>query len=283
MKKVAIYGIDEVARGVIQQYKAMELIGLVEVVAILDNDSRYSGAFFESTPILAPEMVASLDYDLIIVVPIFFDVISKQLVEAGASQKHIVPFFADHSRFFATTDRAWDDNEIGRYSYFKPGGVLRNTTIGAFCHIGHNVRIGQGGGHRLDLVGSYPLSYRVTNTIKDSNNDPTGGEPIQKTIIGNDVYIGSEVTIMSGVTVHDGAVLGYQSLVTQDVPPYAVIFGSPAKIHRSRFNDEQISKLLEFKWWSKPLEEIQKYASLIEGPVENLITSEWYKSYTSSG
>jgi len=247
----------------------------------LDNDSRFSGAFFESIPIFSPEMVAELDYDVIIVVPVFFDVICRQLVEVGVFQQHIVPYFADHNKFFATTGRSWDNNEIGQYSYFKPNCVLRNAKIGAFCHIGHNTVIGQGGGHRLDLVTSYPLSYRVTNTIKEVDKDPTGGEPLQKTVIGNDVYIGSNVTIMAGVVVHDGAVLGYGSLVTRDVPAYGVVFGAPAKIHRFRFSEEQVRKLLEFKWWSKPVEEIKKYASLIEGPVEDLFASEWYKSYTS--
>ena len=39
------------------------------------------------------------------------------------------------------------------------------------------------------------------------------------------------------------------SVVSSDVPPYAVVGGSPAKIIKYRFEEDVIKKLLEVKWW----------------------------------
>jgi tetrahydrodipicolinate N-succinyltransferase len=53
----------------------------------------------------------------------------------------------------------------------------------------------------------------------------------------------------AGCNIGDGAVIAAMSVVTKDVPPYAVVAGSPAKIIRYRFPEEQIAKLIELKWW----------------------------------
>ena len=67
--------------------------------------------------------------------------------------------------------------------------------------------------------------------------------------IGNDVWIGEDAKILSGVTIGDGAVIGANSLVTKNVPPYAVVGGVPAKIIKYRFPENVISRLLQIKWW----------------------------------
>ena len=66
--------------------------------------------------------------------------------------------------------------------------------------------------------------------------------------IGNDVWIGNNVTIMAGINIGDGAVIGACTLVTKDVPLYAIVGGVPAKIIKYRFSEEIIVKLLEIKW-----------------------------------
>jgi maltose O-acetyltransferase len=53
--------------------------------------------------------------------------------------------------------------------------------------------------------------------------------------IGNDVWIAERVTILSNVkSIGDGAVVGACSVVTHDVPPYAVVAGNPARIIKYR-------------------------------------------------
>ena len=53
------------------------------------------------------------------------------------------------------------------------------------------------------------------------------------TVVGNDVWIGYGATIMPGVTIGDGAIIATKSVVTKDVPPYAIVGGNPAKVIRS--------------------------------------------------
>ena len=54
---------------------------------------------------------------------------------------------------------------------------------------------------------------------------------------------------MGGVTIGDGAIVAYGAVVTKDVPPYAIVGGTPAKVIRYRFPDELIAELLAFGWW----------------------------------
>jgi virginiamycin A acetyltransferase len=51
------------------------------------------------------------------------------------------------------------------------------------------------------------------------------------------------------VAVCDGAIIGTQAVVTKDVPPYAIVVGSPARIVGYRFPDALIDRLLRVKWW----------------------------------
>jgi serine acetyltransferase len=68
-------------------------------------------------------------------------------------------------------------------------------------------------------------------------------------IIENDVWIGAKATIMSGVRIGNGAIVAAGSVVSKDVPPYAIVAGNPAKIVKYRFDEEQIKKLLSICWW----------------------------------
>lgn len=53
------------------------------------------------------------------------------------------------------------------------------------------------------------------------------------------------------VTIGDGAIVAMGAVVTKDVPPYAIVGGVPAKVIKYRFNEEQIARLQEIKWWNK--------------------------------
>jgi serine acetyltransferase len=68
-------------------------------------------------------------------------------------------------------------------------------------------------------------------------------------IVGNDVWIGAKSTIMSGVNIGNGAVIGSNSTITKDVPPYAIVVGNPGKIVKYRFTEKQIESLLKISWW----------------------------------
>jgi len=59
----------------------------------------------------------------------------------------------------------------------------------------------------------------------------------EETIVGRRAAIGSNATILCGVTIGENAIIGAGSVVTRDVPPYAVMAGNPAKIIRSLKKD----------------------------------------------
>lgn len=80
--------------------------------------------------------------------------------------------------------------------------------------------------------------------------------------LGNDVWIGCNTTIMRGVTIGDGAVIGANSVITKDVPPYAIVCGVN-KFLRWRFDEEVRNRLLEIKWWDYPIECVKDCIELI--------------------
>ena len=69
------------------------------------------------------------------------------------------------------------------------------------------------------------------------------------TSIGNDVWIGACSIIKQGITIGDGAVIGANSFVNKDVPPYTIVFGAPAKIYKYRFNQEEIERIIKAHYW----------------------------------
>ena len=83
-----------------------------------------------------------------------------------------------------------------------------------------------------------------------------GGYIPPHTTIGNDVWIGWDVLIKGGVTIGNGAVIGARSVVTKDVPPYAVVAGVPAKVIKYRFEQEKIDLLQQLQWWDWDIDRI---------------------------
>ncbi|RMF50089.1 MAG: antibiotic acetyltransferase [Anaerolineae bacterium] len=149
--------------------------------------------------------------------------------------------------------RAFD---IGEYTYGIPkvyswgeGATLR---IGKFCSIAPGVVILLGGEHRVDWVTTYPFNVLFPEARQFTGHPKTKGD----VVIGHDVWIGRDSLILSGVTVGNGAVIAARSVVTSNVPPYAIAGGNPARILRSRFTTEQIAALEKTGWWNWPRERI---------------------------
>lgn len=134
--------------------------------------------------------------------------------------------------------------------------------IGKYCSISGHILIYLGGNHRTDWVTTYPFGHIHQNIFPTFNGV---GHPATKgdVNIGNDVWIGTHSTIMSGVTIGDGAVIANNSVVTKDVPPYTIVGGNPAKVIKQRFTDEQIEKLLYYKWWDMPHDVVDYISPLL--------------------
>lgn len=158
--------------------------------------------------------------------------------------------------------------KIGKFTYGHQSSPLiewasKDSTleIGSFCSIARGVNIYLGGNHHIEWITTSPLN-QLYRAHKNINEATTNGS----VIIGNDVWIGADSTILSGVTIGDGAVVGTKSVVSRSVPPYSVVVGNPAKVVKKRFSDEQITKLLEIKWWNWDDEKIKENMLLLLNP-----------------
>jgi len=156
---------------------------------------------------------------------------------------------------------------IGRHTY----GIRKRTifselssnrppvSIGNFCSIATGVVILANADHPTHLPSIYPFrSTLFTNEArpgKDSPNlDVVSRGPVH---IGHDVWIGTNTIVLSGVTIGTGAVIGAGSIVTKDIPPYAIAVGNPARVVRYRFAPDIIERMLRSEWWLLPDETIK--------------------------
>lgn len=68
---------------------------------------------------------------------------------------------------------------------------------------------------------------------------------------------GADVIILSGLTIGDGAIIGAGSVVTKNIPPYAIAVGAPARVIKYRFEQDIITELLKLKWWEFSYQDLQ--------------------------
>jgi len=134
--------------------------------------------------------------------------------------------------------------------------------IGKFCQIAAGVEfVMNGANHQMNAVSTFPFYTLEGWEMKPpaASDMPFKGD----TVIGNDVWIGQNATILPGVHIGDGAIIGANSVVASDIEPYSIVVGNPAKLIRYRFDGELTSLLLKFKWWDKPVEEINSLIPLL--------------------
>ena len=140
------------------------------------------------------------------------------------------------------------NTKVGKYTYFGNNNSVQDAEFGSFCSIASFCAIG-GGEHPISFVSTSPVFYRGKNVF-NKNFSNYKFENAKRTIIGNDVWIGENVFIKAGVVIGDGAIIGAHSVVTRDVPPYAIVAGCPATIIRFRFDEKVSKQLLESQWWN---------------------------------
>jgi acetyltransferase-like isoleucine patch superfamily enzyme len=147
--------------------------------------------------------------------------------------------------------------KIGRFSsIWGPNtyvlAKVNKIIIGNFCSVARNVTI-QEFNHNHNKLTSY---YIGENIFKEKwENEAISKNDI---IIGNDVWIGAHCVILSGSTIGNGVVVAAHSLVNGNIPDYAIVAGSPAKVLRYRFDEETIKYLSELKWWDWSEEKIRE-------------------------
>jgi virginiamycin A acetyltransferase len=169
----------------------------------------------------------------------------------------------------------------GRHSYGPQPELLgdvnwvlkkaQGSRIGNFCSISPGLRFSFLDRHNYKFVTTYPFyAYNLYEKWKFDipllwhkgipDMSKIGPTPI---IIENDVWIAINVTIKEGVRVGNGAVVAMGSLVTKDVPPYALVGGNPARVIKFRFGEREIEELLRIAWWNWSDDEVAKVIPLL--------------------
>ena len=133
---------------------------------------------------------------------------------------------------FRNDPRAFQENNV-LYHYPVNGDRL---VMGKFCSIACGaVFLFTSANHALGSLSTYPFPIFFTEWGLDGSRVTEAWDNKGDIVLGNDVWVGYEAVILSGVTIGDGAIIGARALVTQDVPPYTIVGGVPARPIRQRF------------------------------------------------
>jgi acetyltransferase-like isoleucine patch superfamily enzyme len=132
---------------------------------------------------------------------------------------------------------------VGKYTYgplniISYGNPQEKLTIGNYCSIAEDVKFLLGGEHHPEFLMNYP--FKLYLQPGNDMDDRRSKGPIN---IKDDVWIGTNVVILSGVTIGQGAIIAAGSVVTKDVPPYAIY--TTNKIIKYRFSQKIIQQLLK--------------------------------------
>lgn len=171
----------------------------------------------------------------------------SEIINSSFSQEnHIFPF----ARIVNT--------QLGNFSYVGGSTYIFNASIGHFCSIASDCRIGLGI-HPTDFISTHPCFYASKGSWSIRPNQNVDFLEYKNITIGHDVWIGTRAIIVDGVKIANGAIIAAGALVTKDVPAYSIVGGVPAKVIKYRFSKEIIKELEKSKWWEWKLEAINKH------------------------
>jgi acetyltransferase-like isoleucine patch superfamily enzyme len=124
-----------------------------------------------------------------------------------------------------------DNTKIGAFVE-----IQKNAIVGKNCKISSHTFICEGViieddvfvGHNVAFINdSYPRATTASGTLQTEAD-----WKVEPTIVKKGASIGSGCTILANVTIGENAIVGAGSVVTKDVPPYAIVAGNPAKFFR---------------------------------------------------
>jgi len=194
--------------------------------------------------------------------------------------KHPIPM---HTRVGYLKSLVTAENiEVGDYTYYDdPDGpdlfqtkcVLHHypfigdkLIIGKFCAIAEGARfIMNGANHAMSGFSTYPFNIFGHGWEQGFDVKTWEAENRGDTVIGNDVWIGMEAVIMPGIQIGDGAIVAAKSVVTHNVPPFAIVAGNAAKVVKMRFDELTVRRLLTIQWWHWDADKISRNLNAIRG------------------
>lgn len=150
------------------------------------------------------------------------------------------------------------ESEMGDYSYTARYAEIAYSVLGKFVNVAAFTRLNPGE-HPYHRASLHHFMYRSSYFWPDEADeravfDWRRSRPVR---VGHDTWIGHGAIVMKGVTIGNGAVIGAQSVVTKDVPPYAVVVGAPARFIKWRHPQDVADRLQALAWWDWTHEEIR--------------------------
>ncbi len=169
---------------------------------------------------------------------------------------------------------------VGNYTYgninmYHSGNGNEKLIIGNFCSIAPEVVFLLASEHCYKNISTFPFKVKFLGHENEAGSKGS-------IIVSDDVWIGYGAVILSGVKIGQGAVIAAGSIVTKDVPPYAIVAGNPAKILKYRFDENVIKKLLDFDFSTLSKEQIQKFSSLIYSEITSENVDEIINSFINN-
>ena len=151
-------------------------------------------------------------------------------------------YFVHESSFISPDVHIGDGTKIWHFSHIQNGAIIGNecvlgqnvnvanhVKIGNYCKIQNNVSIYEGV-ELEDYVFCGPSMVFTNIKVPRSEFPQRGSKFYQKTLVRKSSSIGANATIMCGVTIGEYAMIGSGSVVTKDVPDYALVVGNPGKV-----------------------------------------------------
>lgn len=159
---------------------------------------------------------------------------------------------------------------IGFCSYIGSNSIVMGK-IGRFCSIARDVRFLSATHPTKNFISTSPAFYSIglQSGIAFVNRQkfdeiPTLQGSDYSFEVGNDVYIGAGVTLIGPIRIGDGAIIAANSTVIHDVEPYSIVGGTPAKLIKKRFTEQEIEFLLHSKWWDNDIGWFKKNGDAFE-------------------
>jgi phosphonate metabolism protein (transferase hexapeptide repeat family) len=148
---------------------------------------------------------------------------------------------------------------FGDYSYIASDSDIAYASIGKFCSIAAMTRINPGN-HPMQRASQAHFTYRANMYFPGEADEPEffAWRRSHPVAIGHDVWIGHGAIVLPGRSIGIGAVIAAGSIVTKDVPDYAIVAGNPARVVRRRFTDNVTRRLRRLAWWDWPHDNLRR-------------------------
>ncbi|MGN9136261.1 CatB-related O-acetyltransferase [Clostridium sp. HCP1S3_B4] len=174
----------------------------------------------------------------------------------------------NHNSTFPTCQFNIECVNVGKETYgplyvltFNKNQML---TIGNYCSIAPEVCFLLSADHATNCISTFPFKVKILHSEKFE------GQSKGDILVHDDVWIGYRAIILSGVEIGQGAIIAAGSVVTKNVPPYAIVAGVPAKVIRYRFSKDICNELLKMDYNNITKKWLDKYCKEMYTPITEI-------------